>query len=55
MALDNGYILSEGKVLPYGKEDATKILEVLFNNKKMLHQFLLDQTIVPHRDFLNYK
>ena len=31
MALDNGYILSEGKVLPYGKEDATKILEVLLH------------------------
>ncbi len=55
MALDNGYILSEGKILPYGKEDATKILEVLFNNKKMLHQFLIDPTIVQHRDFLNYK
>jgi glycosyltransferase involved in cell wall biosynthesis len=55
MALDNGYILSEGKILPYGKEDATKILEVLFNNKKMLHQFLTDNTIIKQRDFLNYK
>lgn len=54
MALDNGYILSDKTVVPYGKQDAGKILEVLFNNKVMLNKFLDDTSIIKQDDFLNY-
>lgn len=55
MAVDNGYILSEKKIIPYTQKDALKTLEVLFNNKIMLNKFLADHSIIKQNDFLNYQ
>jgi glycosyltransferase involved in cell wall biosynthesis len=54
-ALDLGYILNgDNQSQPYGREDAKKVLEVWFNNKKMLNGFLKDRNIIAQKDFLNY-
>ena len=53
-SLNTGYIMNDGEVAKFSRQQAVNILQMWFNNKINLNRVLDDISILTNRDFLDY-